>query len=52
MNQEVVFACDRDFGQTDIIESGEFPFASLQKRGLELINKWNEKVKSRDIAYH
>lgn len=51
MNQEIVFASDRNCGQTNISEIDEFSIASTGKQ-LKLINRWNEKVGLRDIAYH
>ena len=49
MNQEEVFASDRYFGQTDIVEFNECPFAKSKGKHLKLINEWNEKVRSREF---
>ncbi|MCP2027896.1 calcineurin-like phosphoesterase family protein [Flavobacterium sp. HSC-32F16] len=49
MNQEIVFAANRHFGQTDIVELSECPFASSKGKRLKLINEWNEKVRSKEF---
>ncbi|SHM32605.1 hypothetical protein [Flavobacterium chilense] len=49
MNQEIVFASDRHFGHTALVEFGEFPFASCKGTHLELNKKWNEKVRLKEI---
>ena len=49
MNQEIVFASDRDFGQTDIIESSAFSFASSKAKHLKIMNQWNGRSKIKEI---
>lgn len=51
MNQEIVFASGH-FGQTDIVELSEVSFARIKKMDLELIYKWNEKVRLGNSVYH
>jgi len=48
MNQEIVFASDH-LGQTDIVVSSKFPFASSKEMNSKLIYQWNEKDKINGI---
>lgn len=46
MNQEILFMSDQDFGQTNIMQFNERPFAIIEEMDLELFKQRNQKVNS------
>lgn len=43
---------DQHFGHTKIIEYSSRPFASVDEMDSEMIKRWNERVKPKDLVYH
>jgi calcineurin-like phosphoesterase family protein len=50
--QKIWFTSDHHFGHKNIIEFSKRPFASVDEMNVEMIKRWNEKVRQDDIVYH
>lgn len=47
----IYFTSDLHFGHTNIIRFDNRPFTTVEEMDLELIRRWNKKVKSDDVVY-
>lgn len=49
---DVWFTADHHFGHARIIEIAPRPFASVNEMDVEMIRRWNDRVKPGDLVYH
>ncbi len=49
---EIFFTSDHHFGHENIIRFCNRPFSDAREMNQEMIKRWNEKVRPKDIVYH
>lgn len=52
INRNIWFTSDTHFGHSKIIEYCHRPFKNVHEMDMEIIRRWNSKIKKRDLVFH